>query len=67
MTTIIMKTAVFGGDSSVGIGARYGLDGLRIESQCVGARITISVKTGPGDHPASCKMCTRSNSRCQRG
>jgi hypothetical protein len=54
-------------DSSVGIGSRYWLDGPRIESQCVGARITTSVKTGPGAHPASCKMCTRSHCRCQNG
>jgi hypothetical protein len=40
----------------VGIGTRYGLDGPRIESQWVGARITISVKTGPGAHPTYCKM-----------
>ena len=42
-------------DSSAGIATRYGLDGPRIESRGE-ARFSAPVQTGPGDHPASCKM-----------
>jgi hypothetical protein len=41
-----------GRDSSVGIAARYGLDGP------VGTRFSVSVQTDPGVHPASYKMGT---------
>ena len=44
-----------GRDSSVGIATRYGLDGP--------ARFFASVQTGPGVHPACCKMGTGSLSR----
>jgi hypothetical protein len=37
----------------------YGLDGQGIESRW-GARFSVPVRTGPGAHPASCTMGTRS-------
>jgi len=43
----------------VGIATGYGLDGPRIESRW-GARFSAPVQTGPGAHPASCTMGTRS-------
>ena len=48
-----------GPGSSVGIATGYGLDvpGDRIP---VGARFSAPVQTGPGAHPASCTMGTRS-------
>jgi hypothetical protein len=47
--------------SSVGIATDYGLDGPEIEKKIpVGARFFAHVKTGPGAHPASCTMGTRS-------
>jgi hypothetical protein len=51
-----------GRDSSVGIATRYGLVGPGIESRW-GARFSAAVQTGPGAHPASCKMDTGSLSR----
>jgi hypothetical protein len=48
-----------GRDTSVGIAARYGLDGPGIESRC-GARFSAHVQTGPGVHPASYRMGTGS-------
>jgi len=59
----------FGGPGSVvGIATAYGLDspGDRIP---VGARFSAPVQTGPGAHPASCKMGTGSfpGVRCGRG
>ena len=42
-------------DSSVGTGTRYRLDGPGIESRW-GARFSAPVQTGPGAHPASCKV-----------
>ena len=48
-----------GRNSSVGIATRYGLDGPGIESQW-GARFSATVQTGPGAHPASYTMYTRS-------
>jgi hypothetical protein len=48
-----------GPGSSVGIVTGYGLDSLGIESQW-GARYYTPVHTGPGAHPASCIMGTRS-------
>jgi hypothetical protein len=47
------------GDSSVGIATGYGLDGPGIESRW-GAKFFAHVQTGPGIHPASCTMGTRS-------
>jgi len=44
-----------GGDSSVGIATRYGLDSPGIESWWR-ARFSAPVQTGPGTHPASCTM-----------
>jgi len=44
-----------GRDSSVGITTRYGLDGPGIESRS-GTRISASVQTGSGAHPASYAM-----------
>jgi len=49
-----------GRDSSVGIATGYGLHGPGIESWWGGARLSASVQTGPGAHPASCKMGTGS-------
>ena len=48
-----------GPDSSVDIATGYGLDGPGIESRW-GARLSAPVQTGPGAHPASCKMGTGS-------
>ena len=48
-----------GPGSSVGIATGYGLDGLGIESRW-GAKFSAPVQTGPGAHPASCTMGTRS-------
>jgi hypothetical protein len=49
----------FGGGpgSVVGIATGYGLDGPRIESR-LGPRFSAPVQTGPGAHPAFCKMIT---------
>jgi len=44
------------GGSSVGIATDYGLDGLGIESRW--GQDFPPVQTGPGAHPASCKMGT---------
>jgi hypothetical protein len=52
-----MKTV--GPGSSVGITTGYGLDGPGIESRW-GARLFAHVQTGPGAHPASCTVGTRS-------
>ena len=43
--------------SSVGIATDYGLDGPGIEFRW-GARLSAPVQTGPGAHPAPCKMDT---------
>ena len=51
--------SIGGPGSSVGIATGYGLDGPGIESRC-GARFSAPVQTGPGAHPASCTMGTRS-------
>ena len=48
-----------GPGSAVGIATGYGLDGPGIESRW-GARFSAPVQTGPGGHPASCKMDTGS-------
>ena len=48
--------AVCGPGSSVGLVTDYGLDGAGIESR----RDFPPVQTGPGAHPASCKMGTGS-------
>ena len=50
---------VCGLDSVVGIATCYRLDGPGIESRW-GARLSAPVRTGPGAHPASCMMGTRS-------
>jgi hypothetical protein len=50
---------ICGPGSSVGIANDYGLDGPEIESRW-GARFSAPVQTGPGAHPASCKMGTGS-------
>jgi hypothetical protein len=47
-------------DCSVGIETGYGLDGPGIESRW-GARFSAPVQTGPGAHPTSCTMDTRSS------
>ena len=44
--------------SSVGIAADYGLDFPGIESRW--GRDFLPIQTGPGAHPASCKMGTGS-------
>ena len=58
---------VYMSGSSVGIATDYGLDGRGIESQW--ERYFPPVQTGPGAHPASCKMGTRSfpEVKCGRG
>ena len=48
-----------GRDISVGIAARYGLDGPGIESRW-GARFSALIQTGPEAHPASYTMGTGS-------
>jgi hypothetical protein len=48
-----------GRNSSVGIATGYGLDDPGIESRW--ARFFAHVQTGPGAHPASCKMGTGSS------
>jgi len=48
-----------GRDSSVGMATRYGLDGSGIESR-LGAGFSAPVHTGPGAHPASHTMGTKS-------
>jgi hypothetical protein len=50
---------ICGPGSIVGIETSYGLDGPGIESRW-GARFSAPVQTGPGAHPASCKMRTGS-------
>jgi hypothetical protein len=45
--------------SSVGIANGYGLEDSGIESWW-GARNSAPVQTGPGAHPATCKMGTES-------
>jgi len=53
-----------GRDSSVGIATRYGLDGPGIESRWE-ATFSAPVQTGPGTHPASYTMGTRSFLGCK--
>jgi hypothetical protein len=48
-----------GWDSSVSIATSYGLDGLGIEPRW-GARFSAPVQTGPGAHPTSYTVGTRS-------
>ena len=55
-----MFVAMCGPGSVVGIANGYGLDGPGIESRWGGARFSAPVQTGPGAHPASCTMGTRS-------
>ena len=57
---------IVGPDSSVGIATGYGLEGSgdRIP---VRARFSAPVQTGPGNHPASCKMGTGSFSGVKSG
>ena len=49
---------MYGPGSSVGIATDYGLNGPGIES--LWGRDFPPVQTGPGAHPASCKMGTGS-------
>jgi len=48
-----------GRDSADGIATGYELDGPGIQSRW-GARFSAPIQTGPGAHPASCAMGTRS-------
>jgi len=59
-------TLIRGPGSSVGIATNYGLNGLGSNP---GGRDFPPVQTGPGAHPASCKMGTGSLSgvKCGRG
>ena len=50
----------------VGIVTGYGLDSLGIESWW-GVRFSAPVQTGPGAHPASCRMGTGSFSGVKSG
>jgi hypothetical protein len=56
---MISIIAVCGPGSVVGIAPGYGLDGPGIESRWE-KRFSTPVQTGPGAHPASCTMGTRS-------
>ena len=47
-----------GGNRTVGIATRYGLDGSGIESRWV-ARFSTTLQTRPGAHPASYTMTAR--------
>jgi len=51
------KLDLRGPGSSVGIATGYGLDGPGIESRW-GAKFSAPAQSGPGAHPASCKMGT---------
>ena len=55
-----------GPGSVVRIALGYGKDGPGIESRW-GARFSAPVQTGPGAHPASCTMGTRSFPGVKRG
>jgi hypothetical protein len=59
VSIIILYIVIFGPGSSVGIATGYVLDSPGIESRW-GARFSAPVQTGPGAHPASCKMDTGS-------
>jgi hypothetical protein len=56
----------YGPGNVVGITIGYRLDGPGIESRW-GARFYSPVHTGPGAHPASCKMGTGSFSEIKSG
>ena len=68
-TLICMKYREYlrGPGTSVGIASDYGLDGPG--SNLGGDETFRPVQTGPGAHPASCKMCTVSfpGVKCGRG
>ena len=55
---LILCNLICGPGSSVGIATDYGLDGPGIESRW--GRDFPPIQTGPGAHPASCTMGTRS-------
>jgi len=55
---VLSGRGLCGPDSSVGIATDYGLDGPG--SNPHGDEIFPPVQTGPGAHPASCKMDTGS-------
>jgi len=57
VTLSIVLSWIHGLGSVVGIATGYGLDGPGIESRW-GARCSAPVQTGPGAHPASCRMGT---------
>ena len=57
--TISSTLCKYGGPGSVvGIATGYRLDGLGIKSRW-GARFSAPLQTGPGAHPASCRMGNR--------
>ena len=57
----ILSRLLVGRDGSVGIAARYGVDGQGIESRWGGGpRFSAAVQTGPGAHPTSYTMGTGS-------
>ena len=65
---LVINCMVWPSNNVVGIATVYGLDGLGIKPWW-GARFSAPVQTGPGAHPASCTMGTRSfpgvnSSRC---
>jgi len=64
---VCVCVCVGGPGSSVGIATDYGLDGPG--SNPGGDEIFPPVQTGPGAHPASCKVCTGSfpGIKCGRG
>jgi len=60
LTSVRLTTYLNSGPGiSVVIATGYGLDGAGIESRR-GARFSAPVQTGPGAHPASCRMGTGS-------
>jgi len=61
LTTRILRWLLHsdGLDSIFSIATGYGVEGLVIKFWW-GARISAPVQTGPGAHPASCKMGTGS-------
>ena len=65
-TIVYGQSSVYGPGSVVGIvtGYRLGWSGDRIP---VGARFSAPIKTGPGAHPASCTMGTRSSPGVKSG
>jgi hypothetical protein len=65
LINLAVENFLVGRDSSVAIATRYGLDGPGIGTW-LGAKFSTPLQIGPGAHPTSCKMGTRSLSRVKR-